>query len=223
MNVIQQSIDDSRLSIRNNIFFQLLFIFVVLGGALLLSMSKGDVVLFLNGIHSPWLDDTVKYITILGDGIIFGLVALVILIKNYKHFLFLAGVGLFHGAWVFLFKKVIFHLSPRPIKYFPSDFHWNYIDGVATHTINSFPSGHSTTIFALAASLALLYPKDKIFGMSCFLLALLVGFSRVYMLQHFFEDVYAGAFLGSVSAVLVYMFFSYVQRYRLHDFKKLIL
>ena len=39
-----------------------------------------------------------------------------------------------------------------------------------------------------------------------FLIALLVGYSRVYLSQHFFEDVYVGSIIGvSVTLVVYYL------------------
>ncbi|MCS6832042.1 MAG: phosphatase PAP2 family protein, partial [Flammeovirgaceae bacterium] len=34
--------------------------------------------------------------------------------------------------------------------------------------------------------------------------ALLIGYSRMYLLQHFFEDVYVGAFIGFTTAFVIY-------------------
>lgn len=60
---------------------------------------------------------------------------------------------------------------------------------------NSFPSGHSTSAFCLFFCLCIISPKvwQKIFF---FCLAILIGFSRVYLSQHFFEDIYVGSIIG---------------------------
>ncbi|MDP4276824.1 MAG: phosphatase PAP2 family protein, partial [Bacteroidota bacterium] len=42
----------------------------------------------------------------------------------------------------------------------------------------------------------------------CLLLACLVGYSRLYLLQHFLTDVVAGSLIGMVSAAFCYWWFT---------------
>lgn len=58
----------------------------------------------------------------------------------------------------------------------------------------SFPSGHATTGFTVAAALAVWFPGHV--GI-LLLVAALVSASRVATNQHFVSDVIAGAFLGA--------------------------
>jgi membrane-associated phospholipid phosphatase len=60
---------------------------------------------------------------------------------------------------------------------------------------DSFPSGHTTSAFALATTIAII-SKDKKIGLFCFILAALTGYSRIYLGQHFLEDVGFGSLLG---------------------------
>ena len=65
---------------------------------------------------------------------------------------------------------------------------------------NSFPSGHTQTIFAITIGLTLLYPRLGIFLVP---LAILVGISRVVLIAHYPSDVLFGAYLGIATAILV--------------------
>jgi undecaprenyl-diphosphatase len=65
----------------------------------------------------------------------------------------------------------------------------------APYALSSFPSGHATTAFALAAVLSLWYPRLTLVWL---LLAAAIGWSRVVLGSHFPSDVLAGAVLGLV-------------------------
>lgn len=58
----------------------------------------------------------------------------------------------------------------------------------------SFPSGHSTTIGALAMAMALLLPRWRWFWL---LFGILGGFSRVIVWAHYPSDVFAGLLAGA--------------------------
>ena len=64
-------------------------------------------------------------------------------------------------------------------------------------TTSSFPSGHTSTSFACAYVISRLAPRLTVF---VFVLAALIGFSRVYVGVHYPLDVLAGAVLGVVVA-----------------------
>jgi membrane-associated phospholipid phosphatase len=63
--------------------------------------------------------------------------------------------------------------------------------------MQSFPSGHTTTAFAMAASLAMIYPHGRIYF---FTLAVLVAFQRVLTQAHYPSDVLVGAAFGMLGA-----------------------
>ena len=57
----------------------------------------------------------------------------------------------------------------------------------------SFPSGHTSSAFALAGALSKTYPKQKWLYIG---LAAVVGWSRVDLHKHYWHDVAAGAVIG---------------------------
>jgi membrane-associated phospholipid phosphatase len=66
-----------------------------------------------------------------------------------------------------------------------------------TTDYTAFPSGHSTTAFAIASVLAQGY-KDKMWvGLTSYTIAALVGISRIHDGKHWPTDVIAGAALGT--------------------------
>lgn len=65
--------------------------------------------------------------------------------------------------------------------------------------LDSFPSGHTASSFALAAVLSSVYPKGKYIFYS---LAGIAGLSRIYLDSHFASDVLAGAILGTAVGLL---------------------
>ncbi|WJH35091.1 phosphatase PAP2 family protein [Paenibacillus sp. CC-CFT747] len=69
-------------------------------------------------------------------------------------------------------------------------------------TDHSFPSGHSTAIFAAVIPFVLVSPA---LGFLLIPLALLVAYSRMYLGLHYPSDCLAGALLGTMTAVIVYI------------------
>lgn len=86
----------------------------------------------------------------------------------------------------------------------------HYVKGVTIHSINSFPSGHTGTAFTYALLIGL-FTKTKFWVLPAFVGAILVGYSRIYLGQHFPLDVGAGilvAFSTMLLSLPIQMFFS---------------
>ena len=181
---------------------------ILLGlGVLVVSISEhGDTVLWMNTIHSDPLNYFFRIWTYGGDGIVYGVIALLLLIF-YKRFgyIFLL-VGAVQGLISAFMKRVLFKGTPRPKKYFEGTETLDLIAGVDIHDFNSFPSGHTMTAFAIAAFLSLMISKK---GWSIFLLfgAVFVGISRIYLNQHFLVDVIVGSFIGVIISLILYKVF----------------
>ena len=91
----------------------------------------------------------------------------------------------------------------RPINLFNHDwFGFNFWE--IAYELNSFPSGHTVTVFSLAAALTILFPR---FGAWAFLPAAVIAASRVMLTSHYLSDVAAGAVVGVVCTLGVKYFF----------------
>lgn len=67
----------------------------------------------------------------------------------------------------------------------------------------SFPSGHTTAVFSIAVVFAL---HSSLLAITLLPIAILVGFSRMYLGLHYPTDCMVGAFLGTISSFAVYFF-----------------
>ena len=76
-----------------------------------------------------------------------------------------------------------------------------YLDKQAEAGSYSFPSGHTSSAFALATSLSLAFPKWYVVAPS-YMYACAAGYSRMHLGVHYPSDVLAGAIVGAGSAVL---------------------
>ena len=74
-------------------------------------------------------------------------------------------------------------------------FHQTGVPGVEQVLTLSFPSGHTVTAFALTFFVASTVLSFKTGWWFC-ILAILVGFSRIYLGQHYMIDVYVGSMIG---------------------------
>lgn len=68
---------------------------------------------------------------------------------------------------------------------------------------HSFPSGHTAAAFAAAFALFLYHKRA---GSAALILAVLMGFSRLYLFVHFPSDVIAGALFGLIFGFMGYRF-----------------
>ncbi len=176
------------------------------GGVYLLMIEKGQVVMTLQSAHNPGNDLLIRIVNLLGDGWTLILIGLLLLLVNIRAAFQVLLSGLTAGLIVFVFKKFIFPGAMRPMNYFHQ--HGGYdilpVEGIDLGSWHSFPSGHTAAAFALFISLALLN-RNKLLDLLFVGLAILAALARLYLGQHFFEDVYFGALLGTLSAFGVHL------------------
>jgi len=183
----------------------LIYAFTLAGIILLYYYDKGDLVLFVNGTNSYFLDQMFSLITVLGDGIMFVPATLLLLFIRFKYAIASAVIGLLNLIIVGILKRSIFNDMPRPRNFFDSETTLHFVPWVDVHGYMSFPSGHTTSIFAIALFTALIINRKHI-TLLLFGIAILVGCSRMYLLQHFYIDVFAGMVLGFLCSYTVWYF-----------------
>jgi membrane-associated phospholipid phosphatase len=168
----------------------------------------GNSFLFLvvNENHSKFVDLLFLYITNLGDGIVAFLLILALLRVSFRDAITFLVITLLITIIVNILKNNIFPEFVRPMQYFGTTKLLHLVSGFKPLYLGSFPSGHTATIFSVCMYLSI-YSKTSILKLSLFLIAFLVGYSRIYLSAHFPADVVTGAFVG-VSVTLVCYYFS---------------
>lgn len=159
-----------------------------------------------------FLDVVMPMITFLGEGGFFWILLAVVFLfsKKYRK----VGVTMAFALIVMLLVndltlKNIF-ARVRPFNFEPfADLYASFpvVDGkpdllVSLPSSFSFPSGHTSSSFA-AATAILLNKKWKV-GVPALVLAILIGFSRNYLMVHYPTDVLFGALMGIAYAVIAY-------------------
>ena len=71
----------------------------------------------------------------------------------------------------------------------------------APTTYTSFPSGHTTTVFAAFTYLSILFPKYTYLWL-CF--AIIFASARLLDSDHFISDILAGVLVGTLSTIFIY-------------------
>jgi membrane-associated phospholipid phosphatase len=204
----------------NRLFLSFFLVFLILGIIYNFGISdKGSTHLLLNSFHSSTLDVIMKYYTVVGEWIPYVVVALLLFYKLGWSLFLLADVAL-SG----LVTQVLKHLfdASRPYSWFATyypEVELPLVDGVRLSQYFSFPSGHSTTFFAMffalsivctehIASYSIQSTKNKTISyilQTIFIsLAILGGYSRIYLSQHFLEDILGGAFVGIFTTLCLY-------------------
>jgi membrane-associated phospholipid phosphatase len=160
--------------------------------------------LIFNQFHPRWLDIFFKYTTNLGDGLISILAAVILLtLRKKKKAMTIVLAYIYSGLLIQIAKRLL-HM-PRPKYFFEQTLfqYTHFVEGVSMHNQNSFPSGHTASAFAMATVMVLVFKKKKI-SLFCLFTALIIGYSRIYLAQHFLIDVIFGALAGIICALLSY-------------------
>ncbi|HYK56490.1 MAG TPA: phosphatase PAP2 family protein [Flavisolibacter sp.] len=186
-------------------------ILAVLLAAFITIYGKHHSFLIINGFNSPPFDFIFRYFTYLGDGMVW--IPLLVYVFVYKRKFLLTVILAFIICTVLIqfCKWVIFADALRPLGELKNQI--RMVPGEHVHRISSFPSGHTSIAFTYALLMAFLL--KRLFWTFFFpLVAFFVGYSRIYLAQHFVTDVFAGILVGMASAFLALIIYE-----RLHKIK----
>lgn len=148
-------------------------------------------------IASPALNILMPCITYLGEnGAIWALIGVILLaIPRTRRW----GIVLLAALVVDLVcVEALKHLVARPRPFFADPSIQLLID---PPNGSSFPSGHTSASFC-AAVVLLFAPIKRPGKVAAFVLAVLIGFSRLYLQVHYPTDVLAGALIGAGVALV---------------------
>jgi membrane-associated phospholipid phosphatase len=206
----------TRLALVSSIFVQrtvvtVLLLFTLVTVSLLWSAGQRvDARLFLyvnlHGYHADWLDSVMWLLTQLGS---FGFALLLAVVLLLTHMRRVAIVLLLGMLTLWLMVETVKALTDRSRPF-------TLLEGarvVGWKALGlSFPSGHTSQAFFLATLMSRHFQFDLGLTALLYLVAVLVGLTRIYVGAHYPRDVIAGALLGSVWGVLSVL----VDAYLLH-------
>ena len=169
---------------------------LVAAAALVIAGANERVFLLMNHLAPATSDALWANITVLGDTTVALALGLVLARRRPELLWAVVPVALLATAWSRAFKLLM--ASPRPPAVLGADA--IHVVGPVYH-FHSFPSGHATTAFALAA-LCVLGFRLRAWSVVPIAVAALVGISRCAIGVHWPLDVLGGAFGGWLAAAL---------------------
>jgi len=181
-------------------------LFVVIFTTLILINEQADLHLWFTSYHTPTADVFFRYYTYVGGSFPY-LVIAGLTFYSYRVAFFILLAQLLAGLFAIIIKQT--WDEPRPVAYFKDNFpnvELHRVAGEHLLSIHSFPSGHTTSAFTLFLALTFLTKRPSLHFLY-FLLALLVGFSRIYLSQHFALDVLVGSVIGVTVTIMFRHFF----------------
>ena len=201
-------------------------------GLVLMYIPKGDLHWLLCNRHTPARDIFFRYYTHVAEWFPYVLCVLLLLFGRVGNGLFASAAMVFSSLTTQICKHLI--NAPRPVTWFAenmSDIRLPLVEGVDMNYWHSFPSGHTTSFFALAFVASILITKrltahglTGVAGMLqalLFLLAALGGYSRIYLCQHFALDVFAGVMVGLLITCICYAIFSRFEDKKWYNYRLL--
>jgi membrane-associated phospholipid phosphatase len=177
------------------------------------SFSKEQLFFAIN-LNSNFVFDYFFYgVTELGNTWTF-VVVIVLSLFISKRFTFMLIAGLLISTLLAQgLKHGFFADHDRPLEYFKGIANIHHLSYSAYLKHYSFPSGHTVSAFTLV-TVCIAFLMSRRYDLFLLFTAFLVGYSRIYLGQHFFEDVVFGSFIGVFSGTLVVLIFKDETRFQ---------
>jgi len=162
--------------------------------------TKAAIYFAVNSLYNPLADRLAPYVTDIGNGWTAVAIAVILTLFNYRRALIVASSYAVTSLSAQILKYIFD--APRPKLYFKDQISKiHFVKAVEILSLHSFPSGHTVSAFTLAVIFTY-WSKNKAWGPVFLLIAVMVGYSRMYLSEHFFEDVTAGSVIGVVITVI---------------------
>lgn len=191
------------------LFFFYCILWWLAGSSLLFVSDKETIYRHINIRNSSFLDNVMPFISDLGTAplIIAVCLLLVAFVKRFRNWGFVLMAILCNGIPFLVCRAIKYTVNaPRPLLYFNKAEWMHLVEGQPEQYYYSFPSGHTAGAFAFYCFLSLLLPdKRRYLAILFFLLAMTVAYSRIYLSQHFYNDVYAGSIVGTVTCLCIFL------------------
>lgn len=167
-------------------------------------MGKENAFLLLNVNLGPVADFFFYIWANAGDGFIWIPAFALTLMYKKKYVPFLIATILWSTLITQSSKQIFFKSENRPTAVISNASLIHTVPCIEIHTTNSFPSGHTATAFSLFLFCCFISSKKWIVPLG-FAYALLGGYARVYVAQHFPLDVGAGILAAYCSVLLAWI------------------
>jgi membrane-associated phospholipid phosphatase len=225
---------------QNAVFLTLSLLLALSLGLALIYIPKGELHLLLCDRHTHARDIFYRYYTTLAEWLPYVICVALLLFTKIGHGVFASTAMLLSTLLTQVCKHIV--NAPRPVTWFTEhfpDIQLPLVDGVHMNLWYSFPSGHTTSFFAMTLAVCILITKSlsakqsysssghtaersySVSGLTAlavqlllFIAATLGAYSRIYLSQHFAMDVFAGLLVGILSTLAAYAIF-----YRFQDKK----
>lgn len=224
---------------KNAVFLGLSLMLVVALGLAILYIPQGELHLLLCNRHTPARDIFYKYYTQVAEWFPYVVCVSLLIFSRIGDGVFATSAMMLSALSTQILKHICNTL--RPVTWFDlfmPDVQLPLVEGVKMNYWYSFPSGHTTSFFALAlvavvlitnhlseprpilqrCSLAAQRLYSAAIQILLFALAALGGYSRIYLSQHFARDVFGGIIIGIGITLLCYMIFYHFENKKWYNY-----